>query len=140
MQAFADPSVEAVFKACPPALKKKLLSLRAMIFEVAASTPGVGELQETLKWNEPAYLTTQSKSGSTIRIAPKKSGATQYAMYFNCQTRLVDTFRTLFPAEFNYEGNRAIVFDTDQAVHEDALRFCIAMTLTYHRNKTGVGA
>ncbi len=140
MHPFADPAVEAAFKACPPALKNKLLALRTMIFEVAASTPGVGELQETLKWNEPAYLTTQSRSGSTIRIAPKKSNTAQYAMYFNCQTRLVDTFRTLFPTEFSYEGNRAIVFDTDQAVPEDALRFCIAMALTYHRHKTGAGA
>lgn len=140
MQPFADPAVEAVFRACPPTLEKRLLALRAMVFEVAASTPGVGELQETLKWKEPAYLTAQSGSGSTIRIAPKKSGATQYAMYFNCQTRLVDTFRTLFPVEFSYEGNRAIVLDTDQAVPEDALRFCIAMALTWHRRKPGSGA
>ena len=140
MKPFADPAVESAFNACPPTLKKKLLALRAMVFEVAASTPGVGELQETLKWNEPAYLTARSRSGSTIRIAPKKSGATQYAMYFNCQTRLVDTFRTMFPTEFSYEGNRAIVFDADQAVPEDALRFCIAMALTYHRHKTGAGS
>jgi len=140
MQPFADPAVEAVFSAWPPTLKKKLLALRAMVFEVAASTPGVGELQETLKWKEPAYLTAQSRSGSTIRIAPKKSGAQQYAMYFNCQTSLVDTFRTLFPTEFSYEGNRAIVLDANQAVPEDALRFCIAMALTYHRAKRGAAA
>jgi hypothetical protein len=65
---FEDPAVEAVFNACPAAIKKRLLALRAMVFEVAASTPGVGELQETLKWGEPAYLTAQSKSGSTIRM------------------------------------------------------------------------
>lgn len=42
MPPFADPAVEAVFKACPTVLKKELLALRAMIFEVAASTAGVG--------------------------------------------------------------------------------------------------
>lgn len=137
---FEDPAVEAVFNACPAAVKRRLLALRAMVFEVAASTPGVGELQETLKWGEPAYLTPQSKSGSTIRMAPKKASDTQYALYFNCNTRLVDTFRTLFPTEFSYEGNRSIVLDTTREVPADALQFCIAMALTYHRSNAGAAA
>ena len=137
---FEDKAVEAVFEACPAALRKRMLGLRTMVFEVAAATAGVGELQETLKWGEPAYLTAKSKSGSTVRISPRKGSSTQYAMYFNCQTRLVDTFRTLFPTEFSYEGNRAIVLDANQAVPEDALRFCIAMALTYHRSKPRSGA
>lgn len=132
---FDDPAVEAVFNACPAAVKKRMLALRAMVFEVAATTPGVGELQETLKWGEPAYLTAHSKSGSTIRMAPGKASSTQYALYFNCQTTLVDTFRTLFPTEFRYEGNRSIVFDTTEKVPAQSLKFCIAMALTYHRNK-----
>lgn len=135
MPAFADPAVEAVFTACPPVLKKKLLALRNMIFEVAASTAGVGQLQETLKWGEPAYLTATSKSGSTVRMAPRKGSSTQYALYFNCQTTLVDSFRTMFPVEFSYERNRAIVFDTADKVPAQALKFCLAMALTYHRNK-----
>ena len=134
--AIEDPAVEAVFSACPAALQKRMLALRAMVFEVAASTAGVGELQETLKWGEPAYLTARSKSGSTIRMAPKKGSSTQYALYFNCQTTLVDSFRTLFPTEFSYEGNRSIVFDATTKVPAQALKFCIAMALTYHRNKT----
>ncbi|HYW57215.1 MAG TPA: DUF1801 domain-containing protein [Polaromonas sp.] len=135
MTAFEDPAVEALFSACSPKLKKRLLALREMIFEVASATPGVGTLEETLKWGEPAYLTTASKSGSTIRIARKARSNTQYAMYFSCQTTLVDTFRTLFPREFSYEGNRAIVFDVGDKIPADALRFCIGMALTYHRSK-----
>jgi hypothetical protein len=133
MKPFADPAVKAVFDASPAPVKKRLLALRKMIFEVAASTEGVGELQETLKWGEPAYLTPASRSGSTIRIAARPANPGQYALYLNCQTTLVDTFRSLFPVEFSYEGNRAIVLDADDAVPQDALRFCIAMALTYHR-------
>lgn len=135
MKPFADPAVEAVFSASPAPVKKRLLALRRMIFEVAASTQGVGALQETLKWGAPAYLTSASKSGSTIRIAPRPGRPTQYALYVNCQTTLVDTWRTLFPNEFSYEGNRAIVLDVKDALPSDALQFCIAMALTYHRNK-----
>lgn len=140
MKPFADPVVEAVFNASPAPLRKRLLALRRMIFEVAATTEGVGELEETLKWGEPAYLTPASKSGSTIRMAPKKASNTQYALYFNCQTTLVDTFRTLFPTEFSYEGNRSIVFNTSTKVPVQALKFCIAMALTYHRNKAQANA
>ena len=56
-------------------------------------------------------------------------------MYFNCQTSLVQTFRTLFPTEFKFEGNRAIVFDEADAMPADALALCIAAALTYHRAK-----
>ena len=74
-----------------------MLLLRELIFATAAATPGVGALEETLKWGEPAYLTSATRSGSTIRLAWKPARPEQYAMFFNCQTTLVDTFRTLFP-------------------------------------------
>ncbi|HEX5738080.1 MAG TPA: DUF1801 domain-containing protein [Hydrogenophaga sp.] len=134
MTPFQSTAVAQVFEAYPPAMRRKLLALRELIFRAAASTPGVGELEETLKWGEPAYLTTRSKSGSTVRIAWKKSRPTEYAMYFNCQTTLVDTFKSLFPNDFQFEGNRAIIFHASQAVPSDALAFCVAAALTYHRH------
>ena len=109
--------------------------MRKLILETAASTEGVGEIEETLKWGEPAYVTSQSKSGSTVRIDWKKSAPSQYAMYFHCQTNLVETFRTLFPSDFKFEGNRAILFKEGDVVPTDALTYCIAAALTYHRNK-----
>ena len=128
---FQSAAVAAVFESYPAPLRRKLLSLRALIFKTAAATPGVGELEETLKWGEPAYLTRQSGSGSTIRIAWKKARPTEYAMYFICHTGLVDTFRTLLPQEFKFEGNRAMVFAASDEVPHDALAFCIRAALTY---------
>jgi Domain of unknown function (DU1801) len=135
MQKFENAAVEHAFAAYPLAMRRKLLALRALIFKTAASIPTVGKLEETLKWGEPAYLTSQSKSGSTIRIDWKKSKPSQYAMYFNCQTSLVETFRTLFPNEFKFEGDRAIVFDESDPLPIEALTFCVAAALTYHRDK-----
>lgn len=129
---FQSSAVAKVFDAYPSGMRCSLLVLRELIFETAASTPGVGELEETLKWGEPAYVTSQSKSGSTVRIGWKKSDPTRYAMYFHCQTNLVETFRTLFPKELKFEGNRAIVFTECDAVPKDSLAFCIAAALTYH--------
>ena len=62
------PTVAKIFAAYPPKLRKRLLAVRQMIFDVAKQTEGVGKLQETLKWGEPAYVTTETGSGSTIRI------------------------------------------------------------------------
>jgi hypothetical protein len=130
-----NPAVQTVFDSYPPALHKKLLALRQLILDTAAATSGVGALEETLKWGEPAYVTTQSKSGSTVRIDRKKNQH-RYAIYFNCNTTLVDTFRSMFPDSFHFEGNRALVFDVGDVLPKKELSFCIAMALTYHQKKT----
>ena len=135
MRLFKNAAVEQVFEVYPANIRCKLLALRELIFHTAKVTPGVGKLEETLKWGEPAYVTIQSKSGSTIRLGWKNSSPSDYVMYFNCQTNLVDSFRTLFPTEFNFQGNRAIVFNENDKVPVDSLAFCIAAALTYHQNK-----
>jgi hypothetical protein len=132
MTPFQSAAVAQAYDAFPPVIRRKLLVLRELVFRTAASTDGVGELQEALKWGEPAYLTPATRSGSTVRLGWKKARPLEYALYFNCQTTLVDTFRTLFPKELRFEGNRAIVLLEADSVPTQALRFCIAAALTYH--------
>lgn len=123
-----------VFRAYPPKLRGKLLALRRIVLSTAASTKGVGAIQETLKWGLPSYLTAQSGSGSTVRIGPVKGGE-HYALFFHCQTDLVATFRELYPGQFVFEGNRAIVLDARKAPDKKALAHCIGLALTYHARK-----
>jgi hypothetical protein len=132
---FSDSVVDAVFNAYPKPIKTKLLALRRLIFDTARSTQGVGRLEETLKWGQPSYLTAETKSGSTIRIDQVKSAANQYAVYFHCQTDLVETFRELYPTEMRYGGNRSILLDVEEKLPKAALRHCVALALTYHLNK-----
>jgi hypothetical protein len=132
---FADPAVAAVFDAYPKPLKAKLLALRRLILDTARTTKGVGALQETLKWGQPSYMTPETRSGSTIRIDRIKSAAGQYAVYFHCQTNLVESFRELYPEEFSYGGNRCIILDAADDVAKPALRHCVALALTYHLNR-----
>jgi hypothetical protein len=130
---FQSPAVAAAYDGYPDEVRAQLLTLRAMIYDVAASTAGVGTIHETLKWREPAYVTVRPKSGSTIRVAWKKSAPSQYAMYFICTTDLVDRFRTWFSNDLTFEGNRAIIFKIGEVVPVDAVRYCIAAALTYHQ-------
>ncbi len=127
-------NTEEVIQGYPEDIRPKVERLRALILETAASLDEIGPLTETLKWGEPAYLTEKTKSGSTIRFAWKASAPSQYALYFNCQTTLVDTFRTLFP-ELQFEGNRAMVFNVEEPLPEDAVATCIELALTYHSRK-----
>ena len=127
----SDPAVDGVFDAYPRPVKAKLLALRRLIIDTARATQGVGALEETLKWGQPSYLTSESKSGSTIRIDQVKAEPGQYAVYFHCQTNLVETFRELYP-ELRYGGNRSILLDAQQKLPEAAIRHCVALALTYH--------
>lgn len=128
---FQDPAVEAAFAAFPGSERAALLQLRHLIFEVAAATPGVGPLTETLKWGQPAYLTAESKSGTTIRLGLPKSGG--FALYTHCQARVISDFQSLFPDAFAYEGNRAVHFDGAADLASDKTALLIRNALTYHR-------
>jgi hypothetical protein len=134
MTPFSNPAVRAKFEAYPPVPRKRLLALRELIFRVATDTPGVGEVDESLKWGEPSY-TTANKSGSPLRIDWKARAPDQYAVYFQCQTDLVEMFRTLFPSDFRFEGNRALVLGLSGKLPEDELFVCISAALTYRLRK-----
>src|SRR5260370_4305956 len=133
-----DHAVEAVFGAYPKPVKAKLLALRRLIFDTAKATQGVGALEETLKWGQPSYLTPETKSGSTIRIDQVKPEAGQVAVYFHCQTNLVETFRELYP-ELSYGGNRNILLNADDKLPAPALRHPLGPARTYHLNKRKMG-
>jgi hypothetical protein len=132
---FGGPAVAAVFGGYPGSSRDRLMELRRLIFEVAAATPGVGALQETLKWGQPSYATAATGSGSPIRLDALSDGA-GVALFFHCQTDLVETFRHLYPDTLVFVGNRSITLaGAPDAAQEAALRHCMALALTYHARK-----
>ena len=130
-----NSEVEAIFNSYPKNTTPKLMRLRQLIFETASSIEGIGEIEETLKWGEPSYLTPKSKSGSTIRIAWKESQKEQYSIFFKCTANLVPAFKEKFPQKFKFGGSRSIDFNINDHVPLKELKQCIALALTYHRNK-----
>jgi len=107
------------------------MSLRDLIL-ASAKTAGIADLEETLKWGEPSYLT---KKGSTLRIDWKPKKPDQYAMYFKCTSKLVENFREVYGDFFTYEKNRAILFSFEDEVPIVELQACITAALTYHQVK-----
>jgi len=132
MDEIIDPIAAEKFRSYPDPIKSKLLFLRQLILEVASEFEDSFEVEETLKWGEPGYV---SKTGSTIRIGWKVKDPEYYAMYFNCRTVLVETFKEMFREQFHFEGNRAIVFNVNDEVPVIELKRCISLSLNYHRVK-----
>ncbi|MED0875662.1 DUF1801 domain-containing protein [Bacillus mobilis] len=132
MNVIENAKVQRVIEQYPKHIQSRILILHQLILDTAIETEGIDNVDETLKWGEPSYIT---KKGSTIRIGWKRSIPDQYAIYFNCKTGLVDTFKEVYSDLFNYEGNRAIVFAVNDKIPVEELKQCIVVALTYHTRK-----
>ncbi len=129
-----DSSVAAVFESWNDATRRGAMELRQLIFSTGEELKTVGSIFETLKWNQPAYLTPQTRSGSTIRMGAI-SQTKKLGLYFHCQTTLVETFRSHYSDQLVFEKNRAIILDPSKTLPLKALKHCIGLALTYHMNK-----
>lgn len=126
--------VLAVFQTLEQTDRETLLAVRELIFDVAAQDPRIGPIDEALRWGEPAYLTTQGKTGSTIRLGIEKLSG-KPAIFFNCKTTLVEEFRQKFGSELAFSKNRAILIEGDVVKLSTLLKSCIASALCYHTRK-----
>lgn len=129
-----EEAVKAKFDSWGSKTRKAGLKVRELILDQADSLSGVGAIHETLKWNQPAYLTPATGSGSTIRIDEVKANG-QLGLYFHCQTSLVETFRSHYNDTLQFEKNRAIIINPEKPLPLEALGHCIGLALTYHLKK-----
>ncbi len=127
-----SPDFESVIANYPDLVRDKMRFLRRLVIETANELSEIDKIEETLKWGEPSFVT---KTGSTLRMDWKKKTPDQYQMYFKCTSRLVETFKMVFGDFFEYEKNRAIIFQLDQEVPVNELKQCIKATLMYHKVK-----
>lgn len=126
--------VAATVKDCPPAAAAHLRDIRAMIYDIAAARADIGQITETLKWGQPAYLTEKPRSGTTIRLGWDESGET-VSVFVHCQTSLVESWRARYDDTLTFVGNREIRLLTAAPLPRKPLAHCIAMALTYHSRK-----
>ena len=126
-----NAAVHTIIQNYPAAVKDYALQLRTLIIETASANPPIGPLSETLKWNEPAYLTEATKSGSTVRFDWKAKQPGKLGLFLNCKTSLISDFRALFPDTLKYEGNRAVWLDTGADLPHDILAILIKNYIFY---------
>lgn len=130
-----DPTVRAVFDAAPPQPRAGMLALRQLIFDTAARLPEVGRVEESLRWGEPAYLTPETRSGSTLRLGAPRAGGV--ALYCNCRTSLIADFRDLAGTAVRTSGNRAVLFAGVGDIDPALTAILITRALTWHLRQRG---
>jgi hypothetical protein len=123
--------IERKYQSYPDAARRVLLTIRGAIHEVAAAE-SLGEVVETLKWGEPSFLT---KQGSAVRIDWKSKQSDSVSVYFNCNTKLADSFKELYGDTLKIVGNREIVLPIEGDVPISTLKLCLSMSLRYHAIK-----
>ena len=126
-----DKVVKDRFDEYPENARVRLEELRNLVFQVASELE-LGEVDEALKWGEPSYSV---KTGSPLRMDWKLKSPNNYYLFFNCQTKLVDTFRELYGDELVFQGNRAIVLSLSKPLPETVIKSCLELALTYHQRK-----
>ena len=127
--------VKDTFDSYPEAAGKRLMQVRQLIFKCASKDNAICELKETLKWGEPAYLTEQTGSGSTIRLGYKDNQPDTVAVYFNCQTTIVKDIQQRYPDQFKCENNRVLLLPIGKPLPKKELSECLEIALKYHINK-----
>ncbi|MEP1444972.1 MAG: DUF1801 domain-containing protein [Paraglaciecola sp.] len=131
---FNNSEVEQVFTQYRASTQQILLKIRQWIFEVAANTEKIGQVEECLKWGEPSYVTHTPKSGTTLRLSQLKSNPYEYGLFVHCQTSLIEEFRLVYP-ELKYDKNRGVIFDSREQVQTDVVKQFIYLALSYSSRK-----
>ncbi|MEP2781611.1 MAG: DUF1801 domain-containing protein [Pseudoruegeria sp.] len=97
---------------------------------VAQSDERIGPIEEALKWGQPAYLTTKTRSGTTLRLGVGKQG--NAAVFAHCQTSVMSDFQTLTGTDFQFDGNRGLWLSGAKDANDPRLDQLIYSALTYH--------
>ncbi|MDO6583461.1 DUF1801 domain-containing protein [Photobacterium sp. 2_MG-2023] len=124
-----DETVKAKFDSYPAHIKPVMLNLRSVVLGVAKAHD-LGNVEEALKWGEPSY---QVKGGSPVRMNWSSKDPAHYFLYFNCNTRLVDTFREVYGHSLSLQGNRAIVLNVADPLPAAIVSHCVELAFNYKR-------
>lgn len=126
-----SPEIKNKFSSYPEPAQSHLLFLRQLIFDLAKEE-SLGKIDESLKWGEPSYLV---KKGSAIRMDWKARSPETLSLYFNCQSRLIEIFKEIYPENFNFVGKREIVFQLQELEKKGfpltELKDCLSMAMRY---------
>ena len=105
------------------------------IFHDVAGTAGIGHLDESLKWGQPAWRPTRPRQGSTLRANWSEKSPQTLALFVDCKTTLAATMRDIYPSDFVYESNRALHMRLDADLPAQAIDPLARLTFTYPRNR-----
>ena len=105
------------------------------LFHLIADENGLGDLDEALKWGQPAWRPKRPRTGSTLRMGWSEVTPDQLALYVDCKTDLAQRMYSLYPDLPRNDGRRALAISLAQAFPEQAMAHLAEMTFSYHLKK-----
>lgn len=122
-----NQDIQKTFDSYPTDAQQRLIQVRELIHGLVAELE-LGPCDETLKWGEPSYSV---KSGSPIRLGWKEKRPERVSIFFNCNTKLVATFREVYSGLLEFEGNRELILPLYRPLPLAELKHCLQLALTY---------
>ncbi len=116
----------------PIPARARFHTLRALILK-SAQEANVGDIDESLKWGQPAWRPKRPRQGSTLRLSWRDKSPQSLAFYVDCKTTLSATMREVYPLEFEYETNRALRLEIGGPLPLQAIDHLVRLTFTYHK-------
>lgn len=126
-----DP-FEQTLAAWPPTARAQFQQMRALIVD-AAHAADVGEVEESLKWGQPAWRPKRARTGSTLRLHWDAKTPQTIALFVDCKTTLGAEMFAAYPYDFKYESNRAMRLHLGAPLPQQAIAHLAQRTFTYHR-------
>ncbi len=138
MHLFTDPAIEERFGSFPSTQRALLLRLRELILATASGSELPCGVDETLKWGEPSYAPVKARVGSAVRLG--SFDGERVAMYFNCQTSLVEQIRSVYGDALQYSKSRAVLFAVAEPLQAETVVACARMAFRYHLDRLGASS
>ncbi|MDO6561513.1 DUF1801 domain-containing protein [Paraglaciecola chathamensis] len=126
-----EESIESKLNTYPQSAKSALLQLRKLILQIA-KLESLGPVSESIKWEQLSY---SCPKGSPLRIDWYPDSPQTISLFCHCQTKLIATFKEVYPSHFQYLGNREILLPISQISAKPELAHCISVALKYHQVK-----
>lgn len=123
-------NVELVTAQYPDHIQSRFDEFKSMVHSVAEGIDDIKWIEESIKWNEPTF---KSNIGSPFRFGWSSKASDQFGLYFICTTTLVETYKKLYPDFFNFDGNRGLIFQSNDPFPKEPLLHCIELALRYKK-------
>jgi len=124
----------AIVEAWPAPAQSTLWTCRTLFHQIAAEN-GLGPLDESLKWGQPAWRPTKPRTGSTLRMGWSPGMPDRLSFFVDCKTDLAARMRDIYPDFSDNDGQRQLTVTLDAPLPEQALSHLAEMTFTYHLRK-----
>lgn len=132
MNLITDTSFSEALKSFPSIIKQAFGEIRDLVHQVAREEQTIAEVHEVLRWGQLSFV---SDTGSTFRMGWHEKEPSFLRLYFQCTSRLIPVFRSVFGKQLVYESNRALVFKIEEPLPKEILIEVIRAALLYHKVK-----